>query len=148
MIATERTWSRANRKPPAVAQAKRLLALARSSRHRYGALADGAPDGPANSSIEWIEAFPESDHGPVWLKAFEAGLSRPSVKADAGCSSRNTKQNQVAFPARPYSQSVYCIDVRSEPFRRHLESIGPTRDVRIRRIFRRIHSLSGLGKGA
>ncbi len=23
--------------------------------------------------LEWIDGFPESEHGPVWLKAFEAG---------------------------------------------------------------------------
>ena len=23
--------------------------------------------------LDWMEAFPESDHGPVWLKALEAG---------------------------------------------------------------------------
>ena len=39
----------------------------------------------------WMEAFPESDHGPVWLKALEAGyhtrllnqmMNRPVSQSD------------------------------------------------------------------
>jgi hypothetical protein len=100
--------------------AKKLLALARSLEIDTAQLADGAP-ADLKQIVEWIESFPESDHGPVWLKAFEAGyhdrlLGQLRVPAH--------ETNQPA-PARPYSQSVYCIDVRSEPFRRHLESVGP-----------------------
>src|SRR6185295_4986185 len=99
--------------------AKKLLALARSLDIDKAQLIDGAP-ADLKQIVEWIDAFPESDHGPVWLKAFEAGyhdlllgqLRTPSKEAN-----RQT-------PARPSSQSVYCIDVRSEPFRRHLESTG------------------------
>ena len=55
--------------------AKRLLALAnrpaseplRSPMRRPNDL---------KQLIEWMEAFPESDHGPVWLKAFEAGYQK------------------------------------------------------------------------
>ena len=100
--------------------AKKLLALARSLEIDTAQLADGAP-ADLKQIVEWMEAFPELDHGPVWLKAFEAEyhdrllgqLRAPSNEA-----------NQLA-QVRPYSQSVYCIDVRSEPFRRHLESVGP-----------------------
>ncbi|NGZ01714.1 MAG: hypothetical protein CV090_01530 [Nitrospira sp. WS238] len=70
--------------------------------------------------VDWMEAFPESEHGPVWLKALEASYQEQLLQA------LRTKSYDPDPPAsnRPYSQSVYCIDVRSEPFRRHLESVG------------------------
>ena len=70
---------------------------------------------------DWIEAFPESDHGPIWLKALEAGYQERLLEELRA----NSVHVDPSTSARPYSQSVYCIDVRSEVFRRHLESIGP-----------------------
>ena len=102
--------------------AKRLLALAQASNIDAIALADSAPDA-LKQLIEWIEAFPESDHGPLWLKAFETGYQE-RLLSQIKIFSLNTSSN-VASPPRPNSQSVYCIDVRCEPFRRHLESTGP-----------------------
>lgn len=75
-------------------------------------------------AIEWIEAFPESDHGPIWLKTFEAGYHEPLIGQLINASRRPAEHIEAASPIRPYSQSVYCIDVRSEPFRRHLEVVG------------------------
>ena len=100
--------------------ARKLLALARSLEIDAAQLAACSPT-DLKQVVDWMEAFPESDHGPVWLKAFEAGyhdrlLGRLHL--------RRTEAHQPA-QSRPYSQSVYCIDVRSEPFRRHLESVGP-----------------------
>lgn len=71
--------------------------------------------------VDWMEAFPESKHGPVWLKALEAGYQEHLLQK------LGTRPYDPDRPStkRPDSQSVYCIDVRSEPFRRHLESIGP-----------------------
>jgi len=70
--------------------------------------------------VDWIDAFPESAHGPVWLKALEAGYQESLFRQ---LRSRTPAADTTA-ELRPYSQSVYCIDVRSEPFRRHLESTG------------------------
>ena len=100
--------------------AKKLLALARSLEIDTAQLADGAP-ADLKQIVEWMEAFPESDHGPVWLKAFEAGYHDRLL----GQLRAPSNQANRPAPARPSSQSVYCIDVRSEPFRRHLESVGP-----------------------
>ena len=104
--------------------AKRLVALARSFEIDPAALTETSTD-ILKQVIEWMEAFPESDHGPIWLKALERGyqvnlltqLHRPKDR-------QPTTDASHATSARPYSQSVYCIDVRSEPFRRHLESTG------------------------
>jgi uncharacterized protein YbcC (UPF0753/DUF2309 family) len=100
--------------------AKRLVTLAESFGLDPTLLVDTpAPD--LKRLIEWMEAFPEADHGPVWLKAFEAGYQKRLL----GQLRERSSEAEKPEPTRPYSQSVYCIDVRSESFRRHLESTGP-----------------------
>ena len=64
-------------------------------------------------AIEWIEAFPESDHGIVWLKAFEAGYHEPLLGQLISASKQERTEKPTTLPLRPYSQSVYCIDFRS-----------------------------------
>ena len=104
--------------------ARRLLTLAQALEIVPALLMDG-PLTALRTLLDWIDAFPESAHGPVWLKAFEAGyqdhlfgmLLRAPVKPQPVSAEHHP-------PVRPHSQSVFCIDVRSEPFRRHLESTG------------------------
>ncbi len=104
--------------------ARRLLALAQALEIVPTLLMEGAP-ADLRQLLDWMDAFPESEHGPAWLKAFEGGyqdhlfgmLLRAPVKPQPAAPDRQS-------PVRPHSQSVFCIDVRSEPFRRHLESTG------------------------
>lgn len=100
--------------------ARRLLALAHSLIIDATALVESSPE-DLKQVVDWMEAFPESDHGPVWLNALEVGYREQLLEH------LHARTESPAPPktARPHSQSVYCIDVRSEPFRRHLESVGP-----------------------
>ena len=100
--------------------ARRLLALAHSLSIDATTLVKSSP-ADVKQVVDWMEAFPESDHGPVWLKALEAGYQE-QLLGQLRTHGTNTASSETV---RPYSQSVYCIDVRSEPFRRHLESVGP-----------------------
>jgi uncharacterized protein len=83
---------------------------------------------PENLRIlfDWLEQFPEERHGLVWLKAMEADyqeklLSQISESiADNAVKETDTQSKDL----RPQCQAMFCIDVRSEPFRRHLEAVG------------------------
>lgn len=71
--------------------------------------------------LGWVEAFPESQHGPVWLEALEAGYHASLL----GQLKANIATIKEPVPEiRPQGQAVFCIDVRSEVFRRHLEDMG------------------------
>jgi len=75
--------------------------------------------------LDWMEAFPESDHGPVWLKAFESGYHEQLFdKLMRNVASQPSAVHESPPAMRPHAQAVFCIDVRSEPFRRHLEASG------------------------
>lgn len=103
---------------------RRLLALARSLDISESVVMATAPK-DLSTLAQWMDEFPESVHGPVWLRAFEAGYQERLLGqlASTGAAS-NPASQQKSTPSRPQAQSVFCIDVRSEPFRRHLESVG------------------------
>ena len=104
--------------------ARRLLTLAQALEIVPTLLMEGPPDA-LRQLVDWMDAFPESAHGPVWLKAFEAGYQQHLFgMLQRGSSKPQSAGSEHLPPVRPRSQSVFCIDVRSEPFRRHLESTG------------------------
>jgi uncharacterized protein YbcC (UPF0753/DUF2309 family) len=118
------------------AAARRLLALVRPLDLVPAVLLDASPE-DLMSLVRWSEAFPEAEHGPVWLNAFEAGYRerlleslianrRPTAASSAPPKDSIVQEETAGASAnvRPHSQSVFCIDVRSEPLRRHLEAVG------------------------
>lgn len=107
-----------------LAAARRLVHLAAALDIVPTVLLDGAPE-QLTTLVAWMDAFPESDHGPAWLRAFEAGYHEQICRMlMRTASTATTARPDSGLPMRPQSQSVFCIDVRSEPFRRHLESTG------------------------
>ena len=106
------------------AAARSLLAVA-TSLGIDAAVLTGVPPEELMVLLEWVQEFPESSRGPVWLRAFEAGYQEPlldKVRRNIGV---QPSAVQGSLPAvRPHAQAVFCIDVRSEPFRRNLEACG------------------------
>jgi uncharacterized protein YbcC (UPF0753/DUF2309 family) len=75
-----------------------------------------------NRLLQWMDEFPESAHGPLWLKAYEAGYQEqliPKLEESVSKLEANNLNQSI-----PLAQATFCIDVRSEPFRRNLEAVG------------------------
>lgn len=69
-----------------------------------------------------ITAFMQVE-GQIWLQAWEESY-RSRLLGDLMGVLPSRGQQLTRSESRPAAQMVFCIDVRSEPFRRHLESLG------------------------
>lgn len=83
-----------------------------------------------NCLLDWIENFPESHHGPIWLEALESSYLNSFIKKISPNLEKLNKSDEIKeaqkTPSefRPDFQAIFCIDVRSECFRRNLEEVG------------------------
>jgi hypothetical protein len=100
-------------------EAWRLFHLAQCLELTPDELAQLSP-GDAQTLLEWLDVFPADDHSAVWLEAYEDVYRRELI---GRLSSHQSGPNTVQ--GRPRAQLLFCIDARSEPFRRHLEAQGP-----------------------
>jgi uncharacterized protein YbcC (UPF0753/DUF2309 family) len=127
-----------------------LAARAQAQAARLGALAQragqeaalGALDGPDLARFVAQVQELERSEGLVWLEAMEGHaigrlLERLSVPAGVTPGAR-----------RPFAQAMFCIDVRSEPLRRHLEQIGEFQTFGIAGFFGVPVGFLGYGKGS
>ena len=118
-----------------LARAWRLAALLRALDLEPALLLQAQP-AQLRSLLGWIDEFPEEEHGPIWLTAFEAGyqeqlldklglkVGRPSILNERDHSMQDGSDIGDQLAVRPQAQVVFCIDVRSEPLRRNLEATG------------------------
>ncbi|MCH7988904.1 MAG: DUF2309 family protein, partial [Planctomycetes bacterium] len=78
------------------------------------------PSSDIQTLLGWLDVFPADKHGPVWLDALESSYREQLIER---LSAHHGKT--CTTEARPRAQLVFCIDVRSESFRRHIEAQGP-----------------------
>jgi uncharacterized protein YbcC (UPF0753/DUF2309 family) len=106
------------------AAARSLIRLARALSMEPAALESTTPS-DVRTVLTWLREFPASRHGPYWLEAFEAGPRRRLLD-DLSAAGQTATDLPLAKgePSTSLAQIVFCIDVRSEVFRRHLEQRG------------------------
>jgi len=76
--------------------------------------------------LEWLNHFPYDRHGLVWQEAYEEHYRQHllSKLSPSQSSAQINESSSSPDGERPQAQAVFCIDVRSEPLRRHLEAQG------------------------
>ena len=73
----------------------------------------------AREVLGWLDAFSTEDQNPVWLEAYEDSFRNELLSKIA-----DHRASAPPVDGRPLAQAAFCIDVRSEPFRRHFEATG------------------------
>ncbi|MDH4226761.1 MAG: DUF2309 domain-containing protein [Deltaproteobacteria bacterium] len=81
----------------------------------------GADTVSLKTIIDWMTVLNYSERGLIWLKSLEATYQENLINR---LKDNLAAQNGNVQTKRPSTQSLFCIDVRSEPFRRHLEGTG------------------------
>ena len=120
------SWQSIRREQDIHQKALMALHLAKSLDVSVKALADG-PQETLVGILEWVSQFPESQHGPIWLKAFELTYIKgflPGFSPNLEKLKKIDKSEEPPAESRPSAQGIFCIDVRSEGFRRHFEEVG------------------------
>ena len=119
-------WEQTREKQEAEAQTLMVMHLAKSLGVSMKDLVKSTPEA-LSFLLDWVEQFPESQHGPIWLEALESSYINGFAKKMSPNLEKLSKSDGIeekAPESRPLSQAIFCIDVRSECFRRNLEEIG------------------------
>ncbi|MEK9629988.1 MAG: DUF2309 domain-containing protein [Nitrospinota bacterium] len=119
-------WQQIRSRQEVAVQTLVVLHIAKSLDLRVQEIIKSGP-APLEILLGWLEEFPESKHGPVWLKALESSFIKEFIKKFDTNIEKLKKidaSEEKPLESRPLSQSIFCIDVRSECFRRNLEEIG------------------------
>ena len=119
-------WQQTREKQEAEGQTLMVMHLAKSLGVAIQDVVKSAP-GTLDSLLNWVEEFPESQHGPIWLEALESSYINGFTKKISPNLEKLRKSDELEEQppqSRPLAQAIFCIDVRSECFRRQLEEIG------------------------
>ena len=73
----------------------------------------------ARTLLNWVDQYPADQHGAVWIEAYEDSFRENILRKISA-----HRGTVPGLESRPHAQLVFCIDVRSESFRRHIESQG------------------------
>lgn len=119
-------WEQTREKQEAEGQTLMVMHIAQSMGVSIQDVVKSTPE-TLNLLLDWVEQFPESQHGPIWLEALESSYISGFAKKISPNLEKLRKSDEIEEQppeSRPLSQSIFCIDVRSECFRRQLEEIG------------------------
>ncbi len=119
-------WEQIRKRQEVDVQALIILHLAKSLNVSIQDILEAGSES-LGALLDWVDEFPESKHGPFWLKALESSFIKDFVKKFSPNIEKLKKidaAEEKPLESRPLSQSIFCIDVRSEGFRRHLEEVG------------------------
>lgn len=118
-------WEKIRQKQEVEVQALMVLHIAKSMEVSVSGILKNP--NTLESLVNWIEEIPDHKHGPVWLKALESSFIKDFVKkfsSNIEEIKRIDSGEGTSAISRPSFQGIFCIDVRSEGFRRRFEEVG------------------------